>query len=181
MGLQGILIMDLGKLDRDMPKILKELPGCVKQILWAPRDNPQGLICSRLPLDLRVQLRELMMIVLKRELPLETVLTMDFEAYADVLKDSKELKELAVIAMTKAAAPIEVEDLKELMVPLKKLYNQVLASESDNKKKNILKLVGGLLDSIDTEEVYEILVDIATNIQGEILHQFPCDPPQEWS
>merc|ERR1711956_46028 len=113
-----------------------------------------GFICSRLPLNLRLNLRELMMIVLKRELPLETVVKMDLKAYGDVLKDSKDLKTLVMIAMTKAAAPIEVDDLKELMVPLNKVYNKVLATESDSKKANILKLVGGLLDSIDSEEVY---------------------------
>ena len=82
MGLQGVMIMDVAKMDRHnrMPKIVRELPGCAKQILWAPDKNPRGFICSKLSKDLRGRIRELMMIVLRKEIPTTTVLAMDFYA-----------------------------------------------------------------------------------------------------
>merc|ERR1711963_920464 len=71
MGLQGVMIMDLAKFDRRnrMPTIVKELPGCVKQILWAPDKSPRGFVCSKLSKELRGTIRELIMIVLRKEIP----------------------------------------------------------------------------------------------------------------
>ena len=171
MGLQGVMIMNMGKIGRGnrMPKIVRELPGCAKQILWAPDKTPRGFLCSKLSKDLRVRIRELMMIVLRKEIP-TTVFDMDWEEYGQFIGKSGIEKDLLKIAMTKAAAPIGVEDLRELMRPIKRLFTQLLDKEDDTSKKNVLKVIGGLIDAIDKEDVYEQLADIIREIQGECLY-----------
>ena len=171
MGLQGVMIMNMGKIGRGnrMPKIVRELPGCAKQILWAPDKTPRGFLCSKLSKDLRVRIRELMMIVLRKEIP-TTVFDMDWEEYGQFIGKSGIDKDLLKIAMTKAAAPIGVEDLRELMGPIKRLFTQLLDKEDDTSKKNVLKVIGGLIDAIDKEDVYEQLADIIREIQGECLY-----------
>ena len=168
MGLQGVMIMDVAKMDRHnrMPKIVRELPGCAKQILWAPDKNPRGFICSKLSKDLRGRIRELMMIVLRKEIPTTTVLSMDWEEYGKFIGKSGVDKDLLKIGMTKAAAPIGVDDLRELMGPIRRLYTQLLDKEEDTSKKNVLKVIGGLIEAIDKEDVYELLADIIREIQG---------------
>ena len=168
MGLQGVMIMDMAKIDRhnDMPKIVRELPGCAKQILWAPEKTPRGFICSKLSKDLRGRIKELMMVVLRKEIPATTVLEMDWEGYGKFIGKSGIDKDLLKIAMTKAAAPIGAEDLRELMGPIRRLYNQLLDKEADTSKRNVLKVIGALIDAIDKEDVYELLADIIREIQG---------------
>merc|ERR1712130_333230 len=81
--------------------------------------------------------------------------------------------DLLKIAMTKAAAPVGVEDLRELMGPIRRLYNQLLDKEADTSKKNVLKVIGGLIDAIDKEEVYKLLADIIREIQGFVIFKKP--------
>merc|ERR1719340_159615 len=91
MGLQGVMIMDLAKFDRRnrMPKIVKELPGCVKQILWAPDKSPRGFICSKLSKELRGNIRELMMTVLRKEIPTAPIdMAKDWMGYVEFIAKS---------------------------------------------------------------------------------------------
>merc|ERR1712192_2536 len=166
---------DMAKMDRDnkMPKIVRELPGCAKQILWAPDKNPRGFICSKLSKDLRGRIRELMMIVLRKEIPTATVLDMDWEKYGKLISRSGIDKDLLKIGMTKAAAPIEVDDLRELMGPIRNVYTHFLDKEDDSSKKNVLKIIGGLIEAIDKEDVYKLLADIIREIQGFVIFKKP--------
>ena len=111
------------------------------------------------------------MVVLRKEIPATTVLDMDWEGYGKFIGKSGVDKDLLKIAMTKAAAPVGVEDLRELMGPIRRLYNQLLDKEADTSKKNVLKVIGGLIDAIDKEEVYKLLADIIREIQGKCLYR----------
>ena len=104
----------------------------------------------------------------RKEIP-TAVFDMDWEEYGQFIGKSGVDKDLLKIAMTKAAAPIGVEDLRELMGPIKRLFTQLLDKEDDTSKKNVLKVIGGLIDAIDKEDVYEQLADIIREIQGECL------------
>ena len=42
-----------------VPKILKEVSRCILQILWSPEEKPTGFICSKLSIDMRTNIREI--------------------------------------------------------------------------------------------------------------------------
>ena len=176
MGLQGVMIMDLAKFDRRnrMPKIVKELPGCVKQILWAPDKSPRGFVCSKLSKELRGNIRELIMIVLRKEIPTAPIdMAKDWMGYVEFIAKSGVEKDLLKIAMTKAASPVGADDIRELMGPIRKLYKQVLDKETDPSKKKVLGVIGGLIDAIDKDEVYEVLAAIIREIQSKFFNTSP--------
>jgi hypothetical protein len=169
MGLQGFLMMDSKALGKhgDLPKIAREIPACFKQILWTPEEKSRGFICSRLSKDLKEKIRALMMMVLKMDIPTAVfAMDWDFDKYEDIIDDSDIEKELQRIAMPKLMTPIESDDIKELIGPIKKLYNKILDSEPNGDKKAIIKIIGGLIEAVQKDQVYENLADIARDIQG---------------
>merc|ERR1719348_1393767 len=74
--LQGFLMMSQRDKSR-MPKVLRELPECLTQLLWSPDEEPQGTLCAKLPVKLRGKVREVMMMVLKKDLP-QRLMKMDW-------------------------------------------------------------------------------------------------------
>jgi len=169
MSLQGLLMMDNSDMSSGTPIIIREIPMCLKQILWSPDKTGKGLICSWLTGKMKKSLREIMMLVLRKDIIPDIISEMDWMSYAGIAAQSGINKDLLKLATAKMMIPLEGNDLKELLKPITTLYNDILISEKDSKKKNILKLIGGLLDAVNNDKVLDQLADIAQDIQGIVL------------
>merc|ERR1712106_512710 len=168
MGLQGFLMM--GKRDtRKMPRALRDMPECLTQLLWAPEEAPSGTLCSKLPSSFREKIRQVMMMVLKKDLP-ERLLKMDWKKFGKVFEESeKDLKKVAQSAMTKMILPLEANDIEELVFPVKNIVKKMEELAEGNDEKEIFQLVSNLVGAMDKKEVYDSIAVVAKDIQGYVL------------
>jgi len=167
MGLQGFMMMDRLKPGK-LPRFLEDIPSCLKQILWAPEDTDNGFICSKLPMAFKEKIREIVMMILKREIP-TSFFEVDWEAIGNNAKHSKAFEKVAKIAMTKAMLPLEASDISEMIQPIKELWTEIEKNQTNTENLPILKLVSSMLDAIDTEEVHATVADIGRDIQGMVI------------
>ena len=169
MGLQGFLMMG----ERDMmkiPKALRELPQCLTQLLWAPDEAPNGNLCSKLPSSFRERIRQVMMMVLKKDLP-QRLLTMDWKKFGKVFVESeKDLKKVAESAMSKMILPLESNNIEELVLPVKNIVKKMGELTNGNDEKDIVQLISNLVGAIDKKDVYDTISEIAKDIQGEVFY-----------
>lgn len=166
-GLQGLMMMDhfdTGK----MPRFLSEIPSCLKQILWSPDDSNEGFICSKLPMDFKERIREILMMILKKDIP-TSLFEIDWETIGENVERSGVFKEVANIAMTKIMLPLEASDITEMMKPLRELWTTIEKNETSTENKKVLKLVSAFMDAVNTEEVHENVADIARDVQEMVI------------
>ena len=168
-GLQGLMMMD--NQEMRMPKILQQIPSCLKQILWSPDDSSDGFICSKLTLDFKEKVREIMMIVLKREIP-TSIFEVDWESIGYAIEKSSVFDEVGAVAMTKALLPIEAADISQILKPIRKMWETIEKNETDTQNRKILSLVTALMNAIDTEEVRKNVADMARSMQGKLVDKF---------
>ena len=164
MGLQGLLMMD----SSGMKAMDVEGQTCMKEILWTPEQTPKGLICSKLPLEYRRQIRELMMMVLRKEIP-KSFFEMDWLKYGMVIQQSGVLENVAKIAMTKMLLPVTSSDVKEVMKPMIMLVQKMEKLETVPAKKNVFNIFTSLVSAIDKEEIYEQLAEIIQEVQSVFI------------
>jgi len=166
-GLQGIMMMD--RFDsRGMPRFLTEIPSCLKQIIWSPEDSNDGFLCSKLPMEFKEQIREILMMILKRDIP-TSLFEVKWEEIGERIDRSGFFKRVAKLAVSKAMLPLEAGDVKEMMAPIKEMWSEVEKNETSTKDKKILKLVSVFLDALNTKEIHENVADIARDIQEMVI------------
>jgi len=131
-------------------------------MLWAPMEKGKGFFCSKLSEGFKTKARDIMKMVLKKKIP-ETILNIDWDSYGEIIKESDILEEIDTIVMTKGVLPIEVEDIEEVVAPIKTVYRKILDSEEDDEHRKIIEILGELIDSV--EYVYEDIASLAREIQ----------------
>jgi len=166
-GLQGLMMMDRFDSGK-MPRFLSEIPTCLKQILWSPEDTDEGFICSKLPMDFKERIREIMMMILKKDIP-TSLFEIDWEDIGDKIERSGVVKEVAKIAMTKMMLPLEVTDIAEMIKPIREMWTKIVKNETSTNNLKVLKLVTALMDAIERQEVLENVADIARDMQEMVI------------
>jgi len=166
-GLQGMMMMD--KFDtRNMPRFLSEIPSCLKQIIWSMDDSNEGFLCSKLPMHFKEKIREILMMILKNDIP-TSLFEIEWEEIGDRIDRAGFFKKVAKVAMSKAMLPIEVSDVKDIMSPINNMWKEVERNETSSKNKRILKLVSALINALNADDVQENIADIARSVQEMVI------------
>merc|ERR1719219_3298836 len=122
--------MMMDKFDtRNMPRFLSEIPSCLKQIIWSLDDSNEGFICSKLPMHFKEKIREILMMILKNDIP-TSLFEIEWEEIGERIDRSGFFKKVAKLAVSKAMLPLEAGDVKEMMAPVKDMWNQVEKNET---------------------------------------------------
>ena len=167
MGLQGLMIMDPEdiKLPRPLSQLRHEIPMCLKEILWESDGNSR--LCAEIPDKLKGKLRDLMMMILKQEIS-TNFFTVDWMFVASLFENAKdEFEEIGKGIISKVMVPIKVNDLKELLESVKKVYKKnIIDKAKENGGKNLLMLIVDLIDVLKDEDILEEVVGLINRIQG---------------
>ena len=166
MGLQGFLMMDGKDMEFKLPKVLSKVPNCLREILWESGEERETGLCARIPDSLRSKLKELMMLVLKREISSKFM-----KINWPELWESQELenlrKELIPTVMSKVMVPVEEADILEVLTLVKDNWKKAVDRENDPESKAILNLVTDLLTSLENPQIVSLVTEVVREIQGE--------------
>ena len=166
MGLQGFLMMDAKDLGFKLPKLLSKAPDCLKEILWESEGERNSRLCAKIPDSLKSKLKELMMMVLKKEISPKFV-RIDWPGLLESVSGSGFAEELVKIVMSKIMLPLEEKDLSEVLSLVKGEWKEIVEKEKDAENRAILNLVTDLLGSLEKPDVISLMTEILQEIQGK--------------
>ena len=166
MGLQGFLMMDGKDMEFRLPKVLSKVPDCLREILWESGEESETGLCARVPDSLRSKLKELMMLVLKREIS-PKFMKINWPELMQSLAESDFAKELINTVMSKAMVPVEEGDILEVLTLVKNNWKKAVDRQNDPESKAILNLVTDLLTSLESPTIVSLITEVLKEIQGE--------------
>ena len=160
MGLQGFLIMD----GRELEHIFVEIQTCLKEILW--ESETENRLCSILPTSLKDKIRQIMMLVLKQDVSIGFFNLKDNVGgiMTSIGEQNQDIQSLARAVMSKAMVPITSTDLAEILRSAKQIWSRVVQA---NGQVKVLKLVTGLLDSVNDENILSSVAKTVNKVQGK--------------
>ena len=108
-----------------------------------------------------------MMMILKQEIS-TNFFTVDWMFVASLFENAKdEFEEIGKGIISKVMVPIKVNDLKELLESVKKVYKKnVIDKAKENGGKDLLMLIVDLIDVLKDEDILEKVVGLINRIQG---------------
>ena len=166
MGLQGFLMMDGIEMKFKLPKVLSKVPDCLREILWESDGESETGLCARIPDSLRSKFKELMMMVLKREIS-PKFMKINWPELMESLAESDFFKELMKTVMSKVMVPVEQDDILEVLTLVKDNWKKAVERENDPESKAILNLVTDLLTSLESPKIVSLVTEVVREIQGE--------------
>ena len=166
MGLQGFLMMDGKDLGIKLPKVFSKLPDCLREILWESQAESDHQLCARIPDTLKSKLRELMMMVLKKEISPKFV-NINWPQLIESLGSSGFAEELVKNVMSKVMVPFEEKDVSDVLALVKEAWKKIVDEEKDSENRAILNLVTDLITSLEHPEIVSLITEILKEIQGE--------------
>merc|ERR1719219_1370139 len=164
MGLQGFLMMDGKDMGFKLPKELSKIPNCLRKILWESEEESDNGLCARIPGELRSKFKELMMMILKREISPKFV-KINWPQLMDSLGDSELVEALVKNILSKAMVPVKESDISEVLALVKDLWKTVVDGEKDPENKAILNLVTDLIRTLENPNIVSILTEVVREIQ----------------
>merc|ERR1712079_110642 len=165
MGLQGFLMMDGKDLGIKFPKVFSKLPECLREILWESQAESDHQLCARIPDSLKSKLRELMMMVLKKEISPKFV-NINWPQLIESLGSSGFAEELVKNVMSKVMVPFEEKDVSDVLALVKEAWKKIVDEEKDSENRAILNLVTDLITSLEHPEIVSLITEILKEIQG---------------
>ena len=151
-----------------LPKVLTKVPDCLRQILWETDGESETGLCARIPDSLKSKLKELMMLVLKREIS-PKFMKINWPELMESLADSDFAKELLKTVMSKVMVPVEEADILEVLTLVKDNWKKAVEREDDPESKAILNLVTDLLTSLESPKIVSFVTEVLRQIQGELV------------
>ena len=143
--------------DMRVPPIMKDMARFMKELIFMPDEDPSSMIGSRIPAKLRSDMRELVMLFLKEDMP------------SDILKLQQMVFEHIGKSIGKKVfgmLPITEDDVTEVMKKIDvKIVNKT--ASTDPEEKRLWTWISRTQSAID-KEVQENLAKVIQRIQGII-------------
>ena len=147
-------------LQEDQSKVTK----CLIQILWNKDGKYEGELCRKVSQDLGKKVRELLFMILKKELP-SSFFFLDFEnVMNEFISRGKQLEGVAKSLAMKFLQPITGEDLKDISKPIEQILKKSIFG--NEKIDNLFNVI---LQFIITTESMEKISLIVRQVQKEVL------------
>jgi len=162
MTLQGFLLLSEGQ--PSVPFMATEISKCFQQIIWSPADQPSGLLCSRLSSTIRQDMRQVLLMVARGELPSvvnKTQLNQLMTWFQSSLNSTMTSMNMAM--------PMTVADISNFLAPIgDKIKNMMEGSRGDLAEESAWNFISSIFTAFTSEEGKQLLADLLAKIQGAV-------------
>ena len=162
MSIQGTLqmMMMMGE-DKRAPAIVKDISLFMREMIFTPDDESTSRIGSLIPDKLKGEMREVVMMLLKEEMPLE-VLSLEAKMISKMGK--------SLMKIMHSMLPIAKDDVKDIFDKTSKVMTNKTNSETDPEKRKVWELVSKIYEtSVNNDEVKSNLEEVLKRVQGMSL------------
>ena len=162
MSIQGTLqmMMMMGE-DKRAPAIVKDISLFMREMIFTPDDESTSRIGSMIPDKLKGEMREVVMMLLKEEMPLE-VLSLEAKMISKMGK--------SLMKIMHSMLPIAKDDVKDIFDKTSKVITNKTNSEEDPEKRKVWELVSKIYEtSVNNDEVKSNLEEVLKRVQGRSL------------
>ena len=162
MSIQGTLqmMMMMGE-DKRAPAIVKDISLFMREMIFTPHDDSTSRIGSMIPDKLKGEMREVVMMLLKEEMPLE-VLSLEAKMIFNMGK--------SLIKIMHSMLPIAKDDVKDIFDKTSKVMTNKTNSEEDPEKRKVWELVSKIYETcVNNNEVKSNLEEVLKRVQGRSL------------
>jgi hypothetical protein len=161
--LQGFLLLTSSH--HHVSNLVQEISNCFKQIIWSPDDISTGVLCSRLTRNFKQDLRELLIMVARGELP-SSLDKIKLEQLVSILQSGFS----STVFSLGWGVPFTNSDFSALLISISNgLRNMTQSSTVDAGTQSGWKLISTVFSTFISDEITNILVDITAELQGKFL------------
>ena len=157
--LQGFLMLSAGG-PAPVPHFAMAISECFQQIIWTPADPPTGLLCSRLTPSFRQDLRQVLLMVSRGELP-GSFDQIQASQLVSIVSSSLN----SSIFSVGLATPLTPADISAFLKSVGEGIKNMTES-TDPAQQAAWKMISTLFTAFSSEEGTQLLADIAVRIQG---------------
>ena len=163
MSVQGALqMMMMMAEDKRAPAIVKDISLFLREMIFSPDSESTSRIGSKIPDKLKGEMREVVMMLLKEQMPLE-VLSLEAKMISEMGKSFMKI-------MLHSMLPITKDDVKAIFDKTSKVMKNKTNSEEDSEKKKVWELVSKIYETtVNNDKVQSDLEKVLKRVQGMSL------------
>ena len=162
MSVQGALqMMMMMAEDKRAPAIVKDISLFLREMIFSPDSESTSRIGSKIPDKLKGEMREVVMMLLKEQMPLE-VLSLEAKMISEMGK--------SFMKIMHSMLPITKDDVKAIFDKTSKVMKNKTNSEEDSEKKKVWELVSKIYETtVNNDKVQSDLEKVLKRVQGMSL------------